>query len=84
MYYTVNRCAKLHVGRHNVENSYTLDGTEIHMLNSEKDLGVIVSNDSRPKEQCISAANRANWVLGLIKMEVSKRTRVVILELVVM
>ena len=50
-------------------------------MNSEKDLGVIVSNNLRPREQCISAANRANRVLGFIKRTVTNRTKDVILRL---
>ena len=49
--------------------------------NSEKDLVVLVSHDLRPREQCISARNRANRVLGFIKRSVTNRTADVILRL---
>ena len=49
--------------------------------NAEKDLGVLVSHDLRPRQQCISARNKANRVLGFIARSVSNRTPEVILRL---
>ena len=71
----------LHIHRHNTENRYILDRVDISKLNSEKDLGELVSQDLRPREQCISARNRANRVLGFIAGSVSNRSAVVILRL---
>ena len=42
-------------------------------------LGVLVSQNLRPREQCISARNRANRVLGFIARSVCNRSAVVIL-----
>ena len=35
-------------------------------MDSEKDLGVIISNDLKSSKQCISASEKANKILGLI------------------
>ena len=50
-------------------------------LNAERDLGVIISQDLWPREQCISARNKANRILGLISRTVTNRTSEVILRL---
>ena len=41
----------------------------------------LISQDLRPREQCISASNRANRVLGFITRSVSNRSVDVILRL---
>ena len=50
-------------------------------LNVERDLGVLISQDLRPREQCISARNKANRILGFISRTVTNRTPEVILRL---
>ena len=48
--FNVNKCSALHIGKHNTENRYTLDRVEIGKWNSQKDIGVLVSHDVRPRE----------------------------------
>ena len=74
-------CSTLHVGRHNTRNRYTINGEDIGKSNSEKDLGVLINQDLRPREQCIRARNRANRVLGSIAWSVSNRSADVIIRL---
>ena len=81
MEFNTNKCSILHIGRHNTEKGYTLNGTLLRKLNSERDLGVIISQDLRPREQCISARNKANRILGFISRTVTNRTSEVILRL---
>ena len=81
MEFNTNKCSILHVGRHNTEKGYTLNGTVLRKLNSERDLGVIISQDLRPREQCISARNKANRILGFISRTVTNRTSEVLLRL---
>ena len=68
----INKYITLHVGRQNIGNRYILNRVDIDKSNSEKDLGVLVSQDLRPREQCISAGNRANRILSFITRNVSK------------
>ena len=42
---------------------------------------MLISQDLRPREQCISARNKANRILGLISRTVTIRTSEVILRL---
>ena len=41
--------------------------TKIRVTESEKDLGVIINNDMKFKDQVASAAKKANKTLGMIK-----------------
>ena len=81
MDFDINKCSTLHVAKHNTGSTYTLNGVNIGKSNSERDLGVLVSQDQRPREQCISARNRANRVLGFITRSVNNRSAYVILRL---
>ena len=47
----------------------------------ERDLGVQVSSDLRPRKQCIEARNRANRLLGFIAISIKSRSAEVILKL---
>ena len=81
MDFNTSKCSVLHIDKHNTESRYTLNGAVLRKLYSERDLGVLVSQDLRPREQCISASNKANRILGFIKRTVTNRTPEVILKL---
>ena len=68
MDFDINKCSTLHIGIHNTGNRYTPDRFDIGKSNSEKDLGLLVSQNLRPREQCISARNRVNRIIGFITM----------------
>ena len=81
MNFNTSKCSILHIGRNNDAFGYTLDGVRLGKLDSVRDLGVIVSQDLRPREQCISARNKANRILGFIARSVTNKTAEVILKL---
>lgn len=68
-------------GRKNEKNKYELDGKELNCTDVERDLGVIVASNSKPSEQCLMAAKKANAVLGMIKRNIKTRDKDVILSL---
>ena len=79
MQFDVDKCSIMSVGKGKRPVDYTLnDTTHTH---SVRDLGVQVSSDLRPKEQCIIARNKANKMLGFIGMCVTNRNSEVILRL---
>ena len=80
-FFNIYMCNTFHVGGNNIRNRYTLDGVNIGKSNSRKDLEVSLSQDLRPREQCISTRNRANRLLDFINRGVSKRSADVILRL---
>ena len=73
--FDINRCSTLEI------DTYILDGVDIGKSNLEKDLGVLVSQYLRPREQRISDRNRANRVLDFITRSVSNRSADVLLRL---
>ena len=69
------------MGRRSDDSKYKLNNLEISNSEYEKDLGVIISRDLKPRKQCIEVKNRANRVLGFISRSVSNRSADVILKL---
>ena len=69
------------VSRTNPAHSFCLNDTPLRRSRCERDLGVLVSSDLRPRAQCVQARNRANRVLGFISRSVSNRSPEVILKL---
>ena len=68
------------VGKDNRPVDYTLNDTTLGRSYSVRDLGVQVSSDLHPREQCIIARNRANKILGFISRCVTNRSSEVILR----
>ena len=62
----------MHIG-HELPTVYTMkDGNKMIQLEStsvEKDLGVWVTKDLKPSEQCIQSARKAQAVLGMVKRQ---------------
>ncbi len=74
MEFNTGKCSILSVGRNNPLHNYSLNATPIKRSHCERHLGVLVSSDLRPKNQCIQAKNLANRVLGFITRSVSNRS----------
>ena len=81
MEFNIDKCSVMNVGRKNPGNRYTISNVSLKRSEGEKDLGVRVSPDLRPRKQCIEARNRANRVLGFITRSVKSRSAEVILKL---
>jgi len=62
----VKKCKVMHLGRRNPEFAYRMMGQELKKAESEKDLGVMVSQSLKPKEHCEKAARTAGRVLNQI------------------
>ena len=81
MEFNVGKCSVMSVGRSNPLHNYSLNNSPLARSRCERDLGVLVSSDLRPRAQCVQARNRANRVLGFISRSVSNRSADVILKL---
>jgi len=46
--------------------TYVMDGQTLDTVDSEKDLGVMISYDLKSSNQCIQAYSKANKMLGII------------------
>ena len=66
MQLNVNKCSIMRVGKGNRPVDYTLNDNTLGRSYSVRDLGVQISSDLHPREQCIIARNRTNKILGFI------------------
>ena len=81
MQFNVNKCSIMSVDKDNRPVDYTLNDTTLARSYNVRDLGVQVSSNLCPREQCIIARNRANKILGFIGRCVTNRSSEVILRL---
>ena len=78
MKFNINKCKQMHIGRHNLEFGYEMDGKWITKTDQEKDLGVVVDNKLKPSQQCIQARNKANKILSYISKSIEYKSKDVI------
>ena len=64
--FNAHKCVVLKI-RESLNYLYTLDGVPLKSVSSQKDLGVIISNDLKPKNHITSIVSKANQRVGLIK-----------------
>ena len=81
MSFNADKCKVLHFGSKNLSHKYTMAGSVLGSVTSEKDLGVVISSDLKPSRQCAAAAARANRMLGLIKRNFSNFSKDIVLNL---
>lgn len=81
MNFNTSKCSILHIGRHSPEGEYELNGIVLRRHNWERELGVLISQNLRPRDQCISARNKSDGKLGFISRTVTNRTAEAILKL---
>ena len=66
MSFNANKCKVLHIGYRNEKAKYILNGTQLKSVENEIDLGVTISSNLKPSQQCSNVVKKANKVIGLI------------------
>ena len=67
MKFNVDKYSGLHCARLSRNIDFKLYGQNLHVTESEKDIGVIINSDMKFKDQVSSAAKKANKTLGVMK-----------------
>jgi len=62
-------------------SNYEMDGIDLECVLSEKDLGVMISEDWKWDNQCKEVVSKANKILGMIKRNFTDTTKETILPL---
>ena len=81
MAFNVAKCHVMHLGHHNPKSEYLMDGSKLGTTECERDIGVLVSDNLKPSQQCRKAAQTANTVLAQITRSFHFRDRHVFLNL---
>jgi ribonucleases P/MRP protein subunit RPP40 len=63
MSFNSKKCKIMHIGRNNPLYDYTINGTNLSVVDEEKDVGVVIHKSLKPARQCERAAATATGVL---------------------
>ena len=58
-----NKCKVMHVKKTNQKFFYVMNGQILDTVDSEKDLGVMISSDLKSSNQCIHACGKARCLV---------------------
>ena len=81
MKFNADKCKVLHIGYRNEKAKYTLNGTLLQSVNSELDLGITISSNLKPSQQCSEVVKKANKIIGLIGRSFEYKSKNTILTL---
>jgi hypothetical protein len=81
MSFNLSKCKIMHVGLHNPQYEYFMNGTKLGTTEEERDIGVLVTQNLKPSAQCSQAAGRAMSVLGQLRRNFHYRDRHIFLKL---
>ena len=81
MQFNTKKCCILHFGHHNLKHRYTMNGEILESCSTQRDLGVLISDNCLPASQCAAAAKKANQVLGRINRSFSCKTKDIMLQI---
>ena len=76
-----DKCKVLHLGYNNQKNKYYIKDAEIKKVKEEKDLGVLISEDLKPKKQIANIVKKANRLLGMISRTLTCKNKANIMNL---
>jgi len=81
MKFNVDKCKVVHYGRDSIGYKYSLYGQQLEEATSEKDLGIVFSNDLKVRKQCEDAYSKASQILGLIHRIIQYKDPTVLVSL---
>ena len=81
MYFNVDKCKILHVGRQNPRFSYFKSGAQLQTTDSEKDHGIMIDETGKSGLQCAKAAKKGNQVLGQLLRSIHCRDKDTLIQL---
>ena len=81
MQFNTAKCHVMHIGKNNPKNVYMMNGIQLSETTVEREIGVTVSCNLKPGQQCKKAAHTASVVLGQITRAFHYRDRRVFLNL---
>ena len=63
------KCSNLHISRQRISpyRSYNINGIDVEVVSTEKDLGVVFVNDTSWKNHILTIVAKANRLLGFIR-----------------
>ena len=66
MPFNTSKCTVMHLGCHNRNHQYAMDGNQITSVSLQRNLGILISSDLRWDHQVNESCKKASKVLGMI------------------
>ena len=66
MSFNIDKCVVMHLGHHNLQYTYYMNGSEMKITECEKDLGVYMHSSLKPSIHIAEAVKKANRALGIL------------------
>ncbi len=70
--FNAKKCKVMHLGTKNSKAEYMMDGTTLESVKEEKDLGVLIYDESKFHKHVSAAISKANQTLGIVKRTFDK------------
>ena len=81
MKFNIEKCSVLHLGKKNKRHTYNMNNIPLKNSSVERDLGVLISSDLKPSEQCQNALNQARNALRNIEVSFLSRDEKVFVQI---
>ena len=81
MKFNEEKCVVMHLGRNNEKKPYRLGNVILKDSEKERDLGIIVDKTMKFSEQVNSAVGKANDMLGMIKRNITCKSKSIVTKL---
>ena len=76
MLFNTDKCHILHFGQTNPCHVYSMSGIPLKVVDTEKDLGVLINNSATPSSQVAAAVKKANSALGQLRRGLTYRDKI--------
>ena len=81
MTFNTEKCKVLHIGYRNEKNNYVMDGSQLRSTDKENDLGVTITSNLKPSQQCSEVVKKANKLVGFIGRSIEYKSKATIVTL---
>ena len=81
MLFNVDKCNVMHISKKPAQREYQMNGRTLNVVQQEKDLGVLLSNNLKVSAQCQQACSKALRILGMINRTIVYRHTDILLKL---
>ena len=81
MSFNTDKCKVLHIGYRNEKRTYVMDGNQLKNTDSENDLGVTITSNLKPSQQCSEVIKKANKLVGFIGRSIEYKSKATIVTL---
>ncbi len=81
MTFNSSKCKVLHIGNANLNLDYKMRDIQLETIDTQKDLGIVISSVLKTTKHCIEVEKKCNRLLGYIKRQFQYRNKKIVVTL---